>query len=312
MEARGLVRVALGVLRLRNGRGRLDGVVEPWSLPGGVYMAYRAVNDSSFARYERMQDNQPFRWRVRMTDGTTLIFGDSSVPGKGTYACTSSDPAANLISDRYAPLTSMTDAFGNEVRYDYEQVTIGECRLAQITWGQNVGAQISGPFARVALNWSTPSACNSIIPNSQLDFRSGIRMVTGASKLTSIVATAFSPATPTNIEHTRQITLQYNDGTSGTPNSEACGQDRSPLRQLAWIQQTAWGVDSPSVALPPIKFSYNPTTVLTNDQTASLAWLDPVASHANSLAWGYRRSDDRWPTVEAMLLDIDGDAASIA
>jgi RHS repeat-associated protein len=289
------------------GGQRLVGVVEPWTLANGVYMSYRAVNDSSFARYERMQSNQPFRWRVRTTDGTTLIFGDSSVSGKGTAACTSADPVANLISDRFAPLTSMTDAFGNEVRYDYEQANVGECRIAQMIWGQNVGAGISGPFARVKFNWSTPPACNGVVPNSQTDYRSGIRLLSGASKLTSIVATAFAPSTPTNIEHTRQIELQYNDGTSGTPNVEACTQNRSPLRQLASISQSAWGIDAPLVTLPPVKFSYNATSVLTNDQTAPLAWLDPIPSRAASLAWGYRRSDDRWPTVEAMLLDIDGD-----
>ncbi|MFN0246110.1 MAG: toxin TcdB middle/N-terminal domain-containing protein [Kofleriaceae bacterium] len=288
------------------GGQRLVGVVD-WTLAPGVYSAYRAVNDASFARYERMQANQPFRWRVQTTDGMTMIFGDSSVSGKGTYACTSADQIANLISDRYAPLTSMTDAFGNSVQYVYEQVNVGECRIKEITWGHNPGAGFIGAFARVAFNWTTPPACNGVVPNSQTDYRSGIRLLSGASKLTSIVATAFAPATPSNIEHTRQIDLKYNDGTFGAPNVESCTQNRSPLRQLASIQESAWGVDAPLVTLPPVKFSYNPTTVLTTDQTAPLAWLDTVTTRSANLAWGYRRNDDRWPTVEAMLLDIDGD-----
>ena len=32
-----------------------------------------------------------------------------------------------------------------------------------------------------------------------------------------------------------------------------------------------------------------------------------MTTRKSNLAWGYRRLDDRWPSVEAMFLDIDGD-----
>ncbi len=281
------------------GGQRLVMVNEPWTPAAGVYGQYRAQHDSSFARYERMQTNEAFRWRVRTTDGTTLLFGKSDVTGEGTHAC------AAMISDQYAPMTHMTDAFGNEVRYDYEIGEPYECRIKQIVWGQNTNAGLSS-FAKVAFNWAKGVACDTnppIFPGTQTDYRTGIPIVTGASKLMTIVATAFSPFGNGIPEHTRQVTLQYNDGTNGTPNSESCTQNRSPLRQLAWIKESAWGTDAPLVELPPVTFSYNATTLLTQHSTSAPAWGDT----APALAWGYRYSDDRWPTVEAMLQDIDGD-----
>ena len=39
----------------------------------GVYANYRAKNDTSYARYERMNANQGYHWRVRRTDGTVSV-----------------------------------------------------------------------------------------------------------------------------------------------------------------------------------------------------------------------------------------------
>ena len=148
-----------------------------------AYGAYRAQNDSSFARYERMLPGQPYRWRVRATDGSVLYFGDTSL----TSGC-------NNISEGYAPLTRAVDMYGNEVVYEYESAVTHECRIKKITWGQNANAFITQPFAKVEFTWQISPRCFDIDVGqvgSQLDYRSGTKIVTGASKLLSIRATAF-------------------------------------------------------------------------------------------------------------------------
>jgi RHS repeat-associated protein len=277
----------------------LVAVSEPTST--GVYATYRAQNDSSFTRYERMHDGQTFRWRAYMTGGTVMTFGESTL----TPGCTN-------VNDQFAPLTGVADAFGNSVSYEYESVIAGECRIKKILWGQNFSAGLTQPFAQMVFAWAESPACTSnpaIQPGSQRDYRSGTLIVTGASKLVSITSTAYPPGAPGAPEHTRVITLGYNDGTNGTPNSESCTQGRAPLRELASIQESASGTDASLVNLPAMKFDYNPVSVLGGTADTVTAWLDPSApfGRSNNLAWGYRRVDDRWPTVEAMMIDLDGD-----
>ena len=148
----------------------LIAVTEPTS--AGVYKTYRAQNDSSFTRYERMDQGQPFRWRAYTTDGSTLYFGET-------------DPIWNCqhVSDGFAPLTRVVDAFGNEVLYLWEAGSDHECRIARITWGQNAAAGLLQPFARVVFTWELAPTCGGVHTGSQIDYRTGVQIVTGASKL---------------------------------------------------------------------------------------------------------------------------------
>ena len=216
---------------------------------------------------------------------------------------TSRMPGCTTISDQYAPLTSTTDTFGNEVSYEYAPAVLGECRLAKITWGQHANPAIAPSFAQVVLGWEEMPACMGIPIGAQQDYRTGQRIVTGASRLVTVTATAFSPGMPGAPVHTRQITLVYD------PTTENCNGPHAPLRMLRSIQESAWGTDAPRVDLPAMTFEYgDPTTTLTTPSPQTLPsspWgLDPMP---HNLAWGYRRTDDRPATIEGMLLDVDGD-----
>jgi hypothetical protein len=85
------------------GESRLVPVAEP-AAASDVYQTYRVAHgDVSFARHERLYDNQPARWRVRALDGSVMYFGEAgNAPG-----CP--------IGDGFAPLTRQHDAFGNEI-----------------------------------------------------------------------------------------------------------------------------------------------------------------------------------------------------
>lgn len=274
-------------------------VTEPTGVGSGVYATYRAQNDTSFTRYERMHDSQPFRWRARMTDGQIATFG-AAAHGDGC-----------VFTDQYAPLTELVDAYGNAVSYFYEEGVDDECVLDRIEWGHNANAQITTAFAKVELQYTRAlGTCGGLIPNTQIDFRTGVRVVSGASRLDKIVAYAIDQATGAAL-HTREVSLDYDS------NAATCGNAHAPLRLLTSIQERAWGTDAPLAELPPITFEYNGAAVsLVTPSTTpggpppwfGLSSQPPgqtgVTGH---LGWGYRRTNGRPPSVEAMFLDLDGD-----
>jgi len=270
------------------------------AMAAGVYGNYRAQNDGSYARYERMNANQGFYWRVRSTDGTEMRFGEVA----RTSGCAS-------ISPQHAPLTTMSDPFGNEVWFSYSPgLQSGECRLTSISWGYNASAGINQPFASVAFGWSeSPLCAGNVYPGSFRDYRTGTLVVTGASKLTTITSTAFPIGQPGAPEHTRVITLGYDAQT------EQCNRHHAPYRSLTSIQESAWiGSNVQRVDLPPVTFGYGGVPMLTTQANPPLGtpwngdYQSPGIDGRHALSWGYRRpSDDRWPTVEAMTLDVNGD-----
>jgi RHS repeat-associated protein len=284
---------------------RLVAVDEPHA--ADVYKTYRIANgDTSYTRYERLVAGAGARWRARSHDGSTTFYGEAYHPLTSLPLAS----ACSNVGDGYAPITRSLDPFGNEIAYRWESTISGECRIMEITWGQNANAAMNA-FAKVAFSYDSTLACGAsdLFIGGQVDYRSGKRIVSGASRLLSITATAFNPSTPSTPDHTRTITLGY----SATP----CNAQYAPVRLLTSIQETAVGTDSPQVALPAVTFEYgDPTIALTNVEGSSPPWSDlpppPPGSglpRNNNLGWGYRRNsgDDRWPTVEVMMVDLDGD-----
>lgn len=266
-----------------------------------AYAAYRAQGDDAFQRYERLSTGPPF-WRVRTTDGSTMYFGGYSTGG--AVGCSN-------VSEKYAPLAEQRDSFGNSIKYSYEERSSGECRLKRIEWGEGAGVQ---HFARVELEWLPEwpggpggGTCNGVPVGSHTDYRSGTKILTGASNLRKIRATAFPPGAPGAPVHTREITLDY----SG--RYMRCDQPHAPFRQLVSIQESAWMTGSPAVQLPPVTLEYGePAVVFANSSSANRPW-NTGESKPNSVAWGRRYPTptteqlDRTPSVEAMLVDMNGD-----
>src|SRR5205823_591584 len=94
----------------------------------------------------------------------------------------------------------------------------------------------------------TPDAVNGVVIGSQTSYRTGTKIVSGASQLTTIRVAAFSPVSvdhsaivphpitqpvASTFDHTRTITLTY--------NSNASISDAAPYRELTSIQETARG-----------------------------------------------------------------------
>ncbi len=288
------------------GHARLIKVpIAPASDTYGVYLAH---GDTSGKRYERLNPGAGAYWRVLGLDGSTMLFGE---PAR-MNACTS-------ISENYAPLTTVRDAFGNEVRYEYELGFPNECRLSRITWGYNPSAGLTQAFAKVEFTYVESPRCASgeaSYTGAQLDYRTGTKIVTGASKLAEMRATAFPFGGEASPSHTRVVTLGYWDAEQPDPNrnTERCNAPHAPLRLLRSIQESAWGTEAPLVTLPAVTFDYGtPAVTLSASTAGSIPWPDVGATHGprtGNLGWGRRPKPsalDHWPTIESMMLDIDGD-----
>lgn len=275
---------------------------------GGAPTTFRAKNDATFTRYEQLSTRYAWfagLWDARTTDGMVYSFGQTSHTD-GSF--TGGTACADVTWD-YAPLTRVVDSFGNAVDYYYEAGVTGECRLSAVTWGENDNAGISD-FARIKLNYSVPKGCSTLYTGAQSSYRDGSLRVSGASQLDSIVVTAYEPGQSGTAEHTRTITLGYD------AQASACAKTHAPYRALASIQETAVGVDSPQVSLPAVTFTYGSAdfgsgalafSAPTQVNTSWYANGQPSAGAQSNLAWGYRFDSDRWPTVEATMVDIDGD-----
>jgi RHS repeat-associated protein len=267
---------------------------------------YRAQNDTSWMRYERYA-NADYWWRALSPDGRTYYFGNKD---QRTSTCT-------IVSAGYAPLTRIEDASGNQIDFYYQPGVEGECRIAGILWGHNPNASI-GPSAAMQFFYANYESTACAPVGAQTSYRTGTKIVSGASQLQSImtaaiVPTAMSPGTlappPTSPPvHTRTITLSYSATTS------SCSAQHAPFRALTSIQESAVGIDSPQVNLPPIQFAYNSAAIDYGGYQSAVQTAVPWATSAlggpgpgvYNLSWGHRPNTG-WPSVEAMMLDVDGD-----
>src|SRR5262249_22679480 len=161
------------------------------------------------------------------------------------------------------------DAFGNSIDYQYAAGVDGECRIQSITWGANANASITN-FAGIDFTYNaTPPTCAGVPVGAQTSYRDlGIKMVTGASELDSIVA-CFSAPGPGQRTHQRQYTLAY------SAETRSCTTTHAPYRSLASIQKSAWGVDSPRVDLPQVTFGYGSATLVYSPRASTpTGWFD--------------------------------------
>ena len=293
------------------------------SMAGGRYLvqveeptdndttAFRAQNDDTFTRYEKGNSDRPFRWKALTSDGMTYFFGEPA-----HIAGTPDNPSSpcSIVSDEYAPLTSQMDSFGNTVNYYYSIGALtSECRIQKITWGENanIGTVYPG-FASVSFSYGNPKVhlCSNAPVGSLTSYRTGTPITTGASELDSITVTAYAPGSST-ADHTRTYGLTYDSGAA------SCSAQHAAFRQLDAINETAVGTNSPSVSLPAVTFGYGSATLTYPDQQhttpLSPGWVVPLTGLTANLATGMRYDPNateafqKWPTVEAMMIDVDGD-----
>ncbi|MBP9208650.1 MAG: hypothetical protein KBG28_32080, partial [Kofleriaceae bacterium] len=267
-------------------------VTEPAS--ADVLYSYRAQGDTSYARYQRLvpgPGGSPGGWRVLETSGVIHTFSGPT--------------------EKRMPLTSSIDAFGNEVEYVWSYLDDADGEggnaylLSHVLYTANKAHNVRA-HAKVSFTWAPDTSCGDMRLGSATDFHYGERWVDGAHRLTRITAQAIDPTTSLGtVQHTRQIDLTYDSTTQSCTGSAAF----SPFRQLASIQERAFGADiavQPLVILPPVTFEYG-TAALVRNTSMPMQFLGGVT--IDSLSKGSRHVPiaGSWPIVEQMLLDFDGD-----
>jgi hypothetical protein len=271
------------------------------ALDANVYKTYRAKNDSSFARYDRMNPNHPYRWQVRSPDGHTYLYGETA----NIWTCD--------ITDGYAPLTSHIDEFGNVVKYFYGGIASNnptECDLVKIEYGENPSLAPSGVIGRVTFTYSEPHRCSAAVNGvasteyigSQSDYRDSKKRYSGIRPLSTITVESFGHPTDRN---TRTISLTQNwAGTSSvsTDYSEmaTCTGEFAPYRQLTAISETVAATGRATVSLPTVTFGYGTANIQRTTPTTLATARRPVAQ-------GFRYLTKIWPLVKKMTLDYNGD-----
>jgi RHS repeat-associated protein len=239
-------------------------------------------------------------------DGSIYYFGHKDAH---TTGCTN-------ISASYAPVTRIEDSLGNQMEFFYEPGALNECRLKEIVWGENYRSGLNGAFADMRFQYGNPSECNA---GAQTSYRTGSAIVTGASELTTIVVSAMpssswappqiAPVPTQPAEYTRTISLGYSSSTS-----DCSTKNHTPYRALTSIGERAVNAETSEVVMPQIDFTYG--SEVPNYQASSqvpIPWTSAASGAQGNpwpnnynLGWGKRPRAD-WPTVEAMMLDIDGD-----
>jgi hypothetical protein len=255
-----------------------------------VYGTYRARNDASYTRYQRMNPTAAFRWRALTLDGGTYEFGGSTAS-----AC------ASVVSEGYAPLTRSLDQWGNSVTYNWAwDAALGECHIDTITYGANAGAAVAD-FAKVSFTYGGASSCpgTTVAIGSQVDWRSGKKIVTGASAVEHITVESKPGGLATATVHKREIFFGYSFEGYQPPlyagGPSVCNGSNTPFRALATIQEVVTATGLASVTTPMTTFEYGTAVINRNTSFSSVQSLGE-GPHVN----GHRVG------VTKMLTDMDG------
>lgn len=289
------------------GGRRLIRVTEPAA--SGVE-AYRLDGDTSYTRYEHKYiEGEAGFWVERQLDGSESVYGlaphswDQRVEGAG---------GSSLYGamGRWF-LTSSKDARGNLVEYAYKTVygtarngTAGTVAVdivpTHIEYGRNVNVPTSQNHARIEFAWDEGlTTCpDSAVPiGAQFTYRTGIRRYEGAKRLMFI--RSFVRDGVTWVKR-REMELQY------WKDAENCRGSHAPLRFLESVSTRAWGPtdpsNSPSVVLPPVKFTYGERTY-SHPTTATSSGVYPISAGKSPLN-NYKPGG--WPTTDSLVADLTG------
>lgn len=226
------------------------------SLPvsaGGV--GYRAAGDSSFVRYEFLGAvaSSPFWWQAFTSDGVLHRYGSKA-----------------QHPHQYAPLMSVLDGDGHELRYSYTTVgrmptapTATQPREFLLAGVDYVSPGQSEPYARVVFGYGVPTYCGSsgtqLPVGARLDYSSGVGLLSGTRRLER-VTTSVRPTTGAALRNVRKYELAYAD-------TDSCSSGTTtPFRQLASVQVTAY---SPNITSGPGATTTSPPTTFTYGKAAA-------------------------------------------
>ncbi|WP_436497241.1 RHS repeat-associated core domain-containing protein [Actinokineospora sp. HUAS TT18] len=215
-------------------------------------MVYRALNSGSFDRFEFLGnvESEPHWWRVFHADGTVSQYGEKA---RHPFA--------------YAPLMSVVDGDGHELKYFYASVSRTSATPSVEKHPKEflpTAVEYRSPgtgyaYAQVYFQWGDPAFCGD--PNagspavgSLLSYRFGFGLLSGTRQLNRIVTATKAGPTVGSVT-AREYVLNY-DSTAASCSAGST----TPYRKLDSVQQIVY---SPNVTgsgsvtvLPPTEFTY--------------------------------------------------------
>lgn len=277
-------------------------------IPGfQAFEEYRARQDAAGTRYiRRLDENGTIDWQAYTTDGRVYYFGETpeskDLPGLQTGGAP--------VSEGRFFVNRIVDRFGNEIAFQYEKVQgyfknkdfsalPVDIAVTRIEYGRNSGAGVEH-HARIVFDYAPglDKCPGSEVPiGAQYDFRTGHPLYKGARRLEAVRLELFDG---TAWNQRRMLDLDY-DITELT-----CQLDtklHAPLRILNKVIESATAPDGTVTTLPATEFEYGRREREFTREVTSYPGIDLGSGHG-------ALSDEKgggWPTVDAMLLDLDGD-----
>lgn len=271
---------------------------------------YRAEQDNSYARYERVrnQDGSTAKWVMRTTDGRTWTFGGT--PGSFDAPLQQRTASTPVREGRWF-LTQVIDKFDNTIDYTYNVflTTLPSSAApapvdifpTEILWGRNDAAGLAH-HAKAVFSYGEDKYCSqSKLPiGAQFTYRMGFPIFEGAKRLTKITLFLIEKQSNTKPREARSYLLGYDEKELGCPS----GMTHAPLRLLTSVREEAIALDATRTALPEIRFGYGRRELDPVERMPSSTPIGAVGSGQNALSLGKAGT---WATVDSMLLDFDGD-----
>ncbi|MBK8255483.1 MAG: hypothetical protein IPK82_22830 [Polyangiaceae bacterium] len=295
----------------------------PFPIPPVVSEEFRAEEDDSFTKYVRVTTStsttnssgsvvfqQTSVWYAYTTDGRVYEFGTAGPDGTLAQDIKGASAAPGSSDARYF-LRKITDRFGNEIVFNYGRSYanvagdrfIGEpvdLRLDSVEYGKNANAGLEHHARLVLEHGEYADTCaDSRVPIGALfDYRAGFPLYKGAQRLNRVRLEVKDGA---NWVERRTLDLAYD---MSELTCQITGKAHAPLRFLTSITETAVSPEGVTTTAPPLTFTYG-----RKERTFDQAIPTGVAKAlgAGQTPRSYDKSGG-WPTLETMLLDLDGDA----
>lgn len=291
-----------------------------------VSATFYAENDSTFARYERLNSLSPYEWRVRRP-----LEGDVVYFGKRVRSLDPREPSSK--THLVAPIARMQDAFGNRVDYEYtwaEMATLSWRSGSDVApapkalyyvptaihYGANDNAGLDH-HARIEFHYDRdsdmPTRCDGfgVTIGSAISYRTGTLMASGVQTLSridtfTIDETSARPSAGGGFRKVRSYALEHD------AELASCDADHAPRRVLQSLTETGWAPDGTETTRPATRFDYGSLRGngwrLGSLETDKLDAGFERATWRYLVYWEYPLGSTGYDSrVESMTVDMNGD-----
>ena len=255
--------------------------------------SFRKHGDSSQAFYEKAPSHDRVQFTAYTPDGRTAQFGE---------------PELAPNARQRAPLTSITDRFGNRIEYKWKASSWGDdsFHIESIEYTKNLPTY--APHARVLFIYDKEVFCpeGKIPVGADLSYKQSIDGVVSGYAPLKEIRTEVRDTKNDDFRPVRTISLTYQD------------KDCAPTRTLASIQESARSLAGEWKSRAPTTFLYRPVWQSLSIKKPTGLFGRNLLEKEGALVWGRAGFVEQigghiaarprdWVDTDSMLIDLDGD-----